>query len=40
MDYAAAYQKCYRRPIELRRSVRHEPKPQADESFDDEEGRQ
>jgi hypothetical protein len=38
MDYAAAYQKCYRRPIELRRTVRHEPKPRPDESFEDEEG--
>jgi hypothetical protein len=27
MDYAAAYQMCYRRPIELRRTVRHEPRP-------------
>jgi hypothetical protein len=32
MDYAAAYQQCYRRPIEMRRTVRHEPKPQADNS--------
>ncbi|MDP9007487.1 MAG: hypothetical protein M3N91_02065 [Pseudomonadota bacterium] len=28
MDYAAAYQKCYDRPIEMRRTVRHEPKIQ------------
>ena len=26
MDYAAAYEKCYRRPIEMRRTVRHETK--------------
>jgi hypothetical protein len=32
MDYAAAYEQCYRRPIEMRRTVRHEPKPQADDS--------
>jgi hypothetical protein len=36
MDYAAAYQKCYRRPIELRRTVRHEPKPQADAASDED----
>jgi hypothetical protein len=29
MDYAAAYQQCYRRPIEMRRTVRHEPKSQS-----------
>jgi hypothetical protein len=25
MDYEQAYQRCYGRPIEMRRSVRHEP---------------
>ena len=26
MDYGQAYQRCYGRPIEMRRTVRHEPK--------------
>jgi hypothetical protein len=26
MDYAQAYESCYGRPIEMRRTVRHEPK--------------
>ena len=26
MTYAEAYQRCYGRPIEMRRTVRHEPK--------------
>jgi hypothetical protein len=25
MDYAQAYESCYGRPIEMRRTVRHEP---------------
>jgi len=33
MDYAAAYEKCYRRPIEMRRTVRHEPKQRRSESL-------
>jgi len=28
MDYSQAYQRCYGRPIEMRRTVRHEPTPQ------------
>jgi hypothetical protein len=28
MDYGQAYQRCYGRPIEMRRTVRHEPKPE------------
>jgi hypothetical protein len=28
MDYGQAYQCCYGRPIEMRRTVRHEPKPE------------
>jgi hypothetical protein len=28
MDYEQAYQRCYGRPIEMRRTVRHEPKPE------------
>jgi hypothetical protein len=27
LDYGQAYQRCYGRPIELRRTVSHEPKP-------------
>ncbi|GEM_PF-7091373 len=30
MDYAAAYHKCYGRPIEMRRTVRPQLKPRAD----------
>jgi hypothetical protein len=30
MDYGQAYQCCYGRPIEMRRTVRHEPKPPHD----------
>ena len=26
MDYGQAYQRCYGRPVEMRRTVRHEPK--------------
>jgi hypothetical protein len=26
MDYGQAYHRCYGRPIEMRRTVRHEPK--------------
>jgi hypothetical protein len=26
MNYGQAYQRCYGRPIEMRRTVRHEPK--------------
>lgn len=36
MTYAEAYQLCYGRPIEMRRTVRHEPKsePQIAEESD------
>jgi hypothetical protein len=27
MDYRQAYERCYGRPIEMRRTVRHEPQP-------------
>jgi hypothetical protein len=29
MDYGEAYQRCYGRPIEMRRTVRHEPKSES-----------
>jgi hypothetical protein len=33
MDYAQAYQCCYGRPIEMRRTVTHEPKLAADDDI-------
>jgi hypothetical protein len=29
MDYGQTYQRCYGRPIEMRRTVRHEPKSES-----------
>jgi hypothetical protein len=31
MSYGEAYQRCYGRPIEMRRTVRHEAKPESQE---------
>jgi hypothetical protein len=32
VDYGQAYLRCYGRPIEMRRAVRHEPKAQDEDS--------
>jgi hypothetical protein len=32
MTYAEAYAECFGRPLEMRRAVRHQPKPEATES--------
>jgi len=33
MNYAEAYTKCFGRPIEMRRTVRHEPKSEQDDGI-------
>ena len=33
MDYGQAYHRCYGRPIEMRRTVRHEPKSEQDDGI-------
>src|SRR5712664_2517725 len=31
LDYGQAYQRCYGRPIEMRRTIKAEPKPEQDD---------